>query len=86
MPERSGTYTYRLDAEGRDGLCRVRPADADRHRAAAELALRWWSTNWTLRSYYDGVGAQRGLLEGTTITAVFGTNGIAQRDCRLQHL
>lgn len=68
-----GTYTYRLDAEGRDG--RSEFAQQTLTVTAAPSGSPLEETDWFLRSYYDGIGAQVGLLDGTAITALFGTSG-----------
>ena len=69
----SGSYMYRIDAEGDAG--RVESAEETLTVLDAATGPPLEGTTWYLQSYYDGVGAQVGLLSGTSITAVFGVDG-----------
>jgi polar amino acid transport system substrate-binding protein len=69
----AGTYTYRLEALGRNGQTEAQDQSVTVTEASAGPPLE--GTNWSLQSYIGGGGTPVDLLPGTTITALFGTDG-----------
>ncbi len=68
-----GSYVYRIDVRGENGQLEFSEQTLTVIDAPTGPPLE--GTTWILDQYYDGVGAMRQPLDGTSITAVFGVDG-----------
>ncbi len=66
-----GLVTYRLEVLGTGGQSTFQETTVN-VLPAPEAGLPLQGTNWVLQSYFDGTGAMIAVLDGVSVTAVFG--------------